>query len=88
MKLFGLFVLIITAVLSFVLFSTLGLDGISIAAPSYPVLMRLFGLFLPMLIGLWIGFSLSVNMRTATRIVTFLLACLLVSLSIGYLRFH
>ena len=86
-KLFGLGILVATAILTFSLFSVLGLDGVSIAAPSASLLLKLSALLLPMLTGLWCGLAFSVNARTATQIVMFLLAFMLASLSIGYLRF-
>jgi hypothetical protein len=87
-KTYGVAVLIITAVLMFILFSVLGLNGISIAAPTSGVLVKLLILLTPTLAGLWLGLALSANTRTATQIVMFLLASMLVCISIGYLRFR
>jgi hypothetical protein len=87
-KTYGVAVLIITAVLMFILFALLGLNGVSIAAPTSDVLVKLLILLTPTLVGLWLGLALSANIRTATQIVMFLLASMLVCISIGYLRFR
>lgn len=87
-KMFGVAVLVITTALMFILFAVLGLNGVSIAAPSSGLLIKLLILLAPTFIGLWLGLALSANTRTATKIVMFLLAFLLVFISIGYLRFR
>lgn len=87
-KTYGVAVLIITAVLMLILFALLGLNGVSIAAPTSDVLVKLLILLTPTLVGLWLGLALSANIRTATQIVMFLLASMLVCISIGYLRFR
>jgi hypothetical protein len=87
-KTYGVAVLIITAVLMFILFAVLGLNGVSIAAPTSDALVKLLILLTPTLAGLWLGLALSANTRTATQIVMFLLASMLVCISIGYLRFR
>ena len=87
-KTYGVAVLIITAVLMFILFAVLGLNGVSIAAPTSAVQVKLLILLMPTLIGLWLVLALSANIRTATQIVMFLLASMLVCISIGYLRFR
>jgi hypothetical protein len=68
-KTYGVAVLIITAVLMFILFGVLGLNGGSIAAPTSDVLVKLLILLTPTLVGLWLGLALSANIRTATQIV-------------------
>ena len=87
-RLYGLAVLVITAALMFILFAVLGLNGVSITAPTSGVLVKLLILLTPTLVGLWLGLALSANTRTATQIVMFLLASMLVFISIGYLRFR
>ena len=87
-KIYGVTVLVITAALMFILFAVLGLNGVSIAAPSNSLLIKLFILLAPTFMGLWLGLALSANTCTATKIVMFLLVSMLVCFSIGYLRFR
>ena len=87
-KIYGVAALVFTSILMFILFAVLGLDGVSIAAPSSGLLVKLLILLTPTLIGLWAGLALSANTRAANQIVLFLLAFLFVMFSIGYLRFH
>jgi hypothetical protein len=87
-RLYGLVVLVITAALTFILFAVLGLNGVSIAAPTSGVILKLLILLTPTLVGLWLGLALSASIRSATQIVMFLLASMLVCVSIGYLRFR
>ena len=84
----GVAVLIITAALMFILFAVLGLNGASIAALTSDVLVKLLILLTPTLVGLWLWLSLSAGSRTATQIVMFLIASMVVCISIGYLRFR
>jgi hypothetical protein len=86
-RLYGLAALVITAALTFISFAVLGLNGVSIAAPI-GVIVKLLVLLTPTLVGLWLGLALSASIRTATQIVMFLLASMLVCISIGYLRFR
>jgi hypothetical protein len=87
-RLYGLAALVITAALTFISFAVLGLNGVSIAAPTSGVIVKLLVLLTPTLVGLWLGLALSASIRTATQIVMFLLASMLVCISIGYLRFR
>ena len=56
-RLYGLAVLVITAALMFILFAVLGLNGVSITAPTSGVLVKLLILLTPTLAGTvaWAG---------------------------------
>jgi hypothetical protein len=86
-KAYGVAVLLITAAIMFALFAVLGLNGVSVTAPTADILIKLLALLTPTFLGLWLGLALSANTRTATQIVMFLLASLLVCIAIGYMRF-